>query len=130
MKTILEQFFYQQLNITFALLFGSRAKGFNQAESDWDFAIWFENQSDVMLRFLEKEELRQQLANLLKVNTDKVDIVDLQTASLSISSSIVEEGMVLKGDDSLALSLFYKRIWALEEDFYWRLENEICTLSS
>jgi len=34
-----------------ALLFGSRAKGINQAESDWDFAIWFENKSDVMLRF-------------------------------------------------------------------------------
>ena len=130
MNTILEQFFNQQLNITFALLFGSRAKGINQAESDWDFAIWFENQSDVMLHFLEKEELRQQLANLLKINSDKVDIVDLQTASLSLSSSIVEEGIVLKGNDSLELYLFYKRIWALEEDFYWRLENETGTLSS
>ena len=130
MKTILEQFFNQQLNITFAFLFGSRAKETNKPESDWDFAIWFENKSDVMLRLLEKEELRQQLANLLKVNPDNVDIVDLQTASLSISSSIVEEGVVLKGKDLLALNLFYKRIWALEEDFYWRLEHETRALSS
>jgi len=130
MKTILEQFFNRQLNITFALLFGSRAKGINKPESDWDFAIWFENKSDVMLRLLKKEELRQQIANFLKVKAEKVDIVDLQTASLSLSSSIVEEGVVLKGNDLLALNLFYKRVWALEEDFYWRLENETCALSS
>ena len=129
MQTILEQFFNQQLNITFALLFGSRAKGTNKPESDWDFAIWFENQADEMSRLLAKEELRQQLAKLLKINADKIDIVDLQTASLSISSTVVEEGVVLKGSESLELYLFYKRIWALEADFYWRLEHENCSLS-
>ena len=130
MKIIIEQFFNQQSNIIFVLLFGSRAKGNNQPESDWDFAIWFENTDDVMIRLVEKKEIRQQLAHLLKINADKVDIVDLQTASLSLSSSIVEEGLVLKGNDVLALHRFYKRVWALEEDFYWRLENENRALSS
>ncbi len=106
MKIIIEQFFNQQSNIIFVLLFGSRAKGNNQPESDWDFAIWFENTDDVMIRLVEKEEIRQQLAHLLKINADKVDIVDLQTASLSLSSSIVEEGLVLKGNDVLALHRF------------------------
>jgi predicted nucleotidyltransferase len=128
-KNILEQLFIKQSNINFAFLFGSRANGNNNHQSDWDFAVWINNPSDIE-RLIEKEQLRQQLAKLLKTNIDKIDIVDLQSASLSIMSSVVEDGIILKGDGLLELNLFYKRIWSLEEDFYWRLQYENRTLSS
>ena len=124
---LLKSFFAQQSHITFALLFGSRVSGIIYPQSDWDFAIWFNN-SSVNERFICKEQLRQELVQLLKA--DKIDIVDLQTASLSLMSSIVADNIVLKGDDLLELYLFYKRVWALEADFYWRLRNENRTLSS
>ncbi|MFK5968852.1 MAG: nucleotidyltransferase domain-containing protein [Candidatus Marithrix sp.] len=41
----LKLFFTQQSYITFALLFGSRATGMVYPQSDWDFAIWFNNSS-------------------------------------------------------------------------------------
>ncbi|MDM8565363.1 nucleotidyltransferase domain-containing protein [Candidatus Halobeggiatoa sp. HSG11] len=123
----LKLFFAQKSYITFALLFGSRANGMVNPQSDWDFAIWFHN-SSINERFIQKEQLRQKLAQLLK--TDKIDIVDLRSASLSLMSSVVAEHIVLKGDDSLELYLFYKRVWSLEADFYWRLQHENRTLSS
>jgi len=116
---LLNDFFAQQSHITFALLFGSRINGIIHPQSDWDFAIWFNN-SSVNERFIQKEQLRQQLAKLL---TEKIDVIDLQTASLSLMSSVVENNIVLKGDDLLELFLFYKRVWSLEADFYWRLKQ-------
>jgi len=126
-KNRLKNCFVKQSNISFAFLFGSRANGSYNSQSDWDFAVWINNPSDIE-RLIEKEQLRQQLAKLLK--TDKIDIVDLQSASLSIMSSVVEEGIILKGDGLLELNLFYKRVWSLEEDFYWRIQYENRTLSS
>lgn len=128
-KNILKNWFLKQSNINFAFLFGSRANGSYNYQSDWDFAVWINNPSDIE-RLIEKEQLRQQLVKLFKINIDKIDIVDLQSASLSIMSSVVEDGIILKGDGLLELNLFYKRIWSLEEDFYWRLQYENRTLSS
>jgi len=121
--------FLKQSNINFAFLFGSRANGSHNSESDWDFAVWINNPSEIE-RIIEKEQLARQLAKLLNINLDKIDIIDLQSASLSIMSSVVEDGIILKGDGLLELNLFYKRIWSLEEDFYWRLQYENRTLSS
>jgi len=101
---LLNNFFAQQSHITFALLFGSKINGIIHPQSDWDFAIWFNNTS-VNERFIQKEQLRQQLAKLL---TEKIDVIDLQTASLSLMSSIVADNIVLKGDDLLELSMCYK----------------------
>ena len=126
---ILTPFFEQQLHISFALLFGSRANGTTHSQSDWDFAIWFQN-SSINERLFQKEQLRQQLAQLLKMNSDEIDVIDLRSASLSLKSSVVADGVVLKGEDSLELMLFYKRVWSLEEDFYWRLHYENSNLSS
>lgn len=126
---ILKNFFVKQTNINFAFLFGSHANGNHNSQSDWDFAVWINNPSEIE-RLIEKEQLRQQLSKLLKTNIENIDLVDLRTASLSIMSSVVEDGIILKGDGLLELNLFYKRVWSLEEDFYWRLQYENRTLSS
>jgi predicted nucleotidyltransferase len=125
-KSMLITFFTQQSKINFALLFGSQINGTNHTQSDWDFAIWFNN-TLIEQHLIQKEQLRQQLSQLLQ--TSKIDIVDLQTASLSLKSSIVENHIILKGEYSLELLLFYKRVWALEADFYWRLQHENRALS-
>ena len=127
LEKLLKSFFVQQSNITFALLFGSRASGVVHLQSDWDFAVWFNNPL-IEERFILKEQLRQLLAQLL--GTNKIDVIDLQSASLSLMSSVVANNIVLRGDDVLELMLFYKRVWSLEEDFYWRLQYENRALSS
>jgi hypothetical protein len=125
LKTIFEQ----NQRIVFGFLFGSQVTSLHNDPQDWDFAVFW----DPGLEFWDKlgvvEELRHQLAGILEVDSERVDLVDLNRAGLSISSSIVEHGVPLKGAGSLILEKFFQKVWALEEDFHWRLTVENRTLS-
>jgi uncharacterized protein len=87
---LLEQVPYLKLLV----LFGSRARGDNQASSDWDFAMLFD------------EDLRQQyeprggwdryrswaiLQKLLDLGDDEIDWVELKDASEILAHSISRE---------------------------------------
>jgi uncharacterized protein len=91
---LLEQVPYLKLLV----LFGSRARGDNQASSDWDFAMLFD------------EDLRQQyeprggwdryrswaiLQKLLDLGDDEIDWVELKDASEILAHSISRDGIVL-----------------------------------
>jgi predicted nucleotidyltransferase len=80
------------------VLFGSRATGSHQKDSDWDFALLFD------------EELRQQyepgggwncyrswmiLQRLLDLGDEEMDWVDLKDASEILAHSIARDGLVL-----------------------------------
>ncbi|MFM2432850.1 MAG: hypothetical protein RLZZ511_4064 [Cyanobacteriota bacterium] len=91
---LLEQVPYLKLLV----LFGSRARGDNQASSDWDFAMLFD------------EDLRQQyelrggwdryrsltiLQSLLDLGDDEFDWVDLKNAPAITAHCIARDGVVL-----------------------------------
>jgi uncharacterized protein len=95
---LLEQVPYLKLLV----LFGSRARGDNQASSDWDFAMLFD------------EDLRQQyeprggwdryrswaiLQKLLDLGDDEIDWVELKDASEMLAHSISRDGVVLYSAD-------------------------------
>lgn len=125
----LTTYFEDNPAIVLAILFGSQTTSGHTKNSDYDFAILM-NTKDELGRLALKESIKKEIRLILNIRDEKIDIVDISTANLSISSSIVEEGKVLKGDGSLELSQFYLKTWALEEDFYWRLNNENRALSS
>jgi hypothetical protein len=120
----LKTLFEQEKQIVFSLLFGSRVEDDCINPKDWDFAVFW----NFDLNFWDKlgliEDLRNQLAKTLKIEANQIDLVDLNRGGLSISSSIVESGIPIKGEGSLVLEKYYQRIWALEEDFHWRLTVE------
>lgn len=102
-----------------ALLIGSRSTGRTRDDSDWDFAVQW-NKAMPFERVLEKtEELRGQIAKYLGTTTDKVDLVDIPSARLAMRAVIAEEGLLLKGDNTLSWSHFLLRTWGELEDFYW-----------
>jgi predicted nucleotidyltransferase len=117
----LASFFEADDRIVLALLFGSRAKDRAHEHSDWDFAIQFEPSDDKLDDLGYKETIRAGLRRLL--GAERVDLVDLLRADLSILATVADEGQVLKGEHTLELSRFYVRVWALQEDFYWRKEH-------
>jgi len=126
----LKEYFHNNDHIILAILFGSRAKKSNKNSSDWDFAIQLESSISGIDALGMKEVVRNDLSRLLNWESENLDLVDIANVGLSLASTIVEEGIVLKGDGSLELSRFYTRIWALEEDFFWGLKYENRTLSS
>ncbi len=120
----LKELFEEEDSIVFGFLFGSRVTDIGRSPEDWDLAVFWNPDLDFWGKLGLVEDLRRQLAKTLGISAGQVDLVDLNRAGLSISSSVVEDGIPLKGEGTLMLEKFYQRIWALEEDFYWRLTVE------
>jgi predicted nucleotidyltransferase len=101
-------------DIVLSFLFGSRAGGDHHEQSDWDIAILFKDNTSGWDNLGKLEEIRHMLSQALYVDDDKIDLVDLYRGGLSISATVVDEGIPLSGQDSLALAVFtrgYGPIW-------------------
>lgn len=119
----LRHFFDGHEAIELAVLIGSRARGCERVGSDWDFAVQWSRGLSFMDILGRTERLRAELAGLLATTAEHIDIVDIPTARLAMRSAIAEEGLLLKGDGSLAWSRFLLRTWRELEDFHWERQH-------
>lgn len=115
----------QQLDTHYAdleicVLIGSRARGTEQPDSDWDFAIqWSRSNTSHWQQLSKTEKLRQQLAKGLDTTADRIDLIDIPSARLAIRAVIAEEGLPIKGDEDLPWFHFLSRTWRELEEYYW-----------
>lgn len=105
--------------IIFAALVGSRAQGGARDDSDWDIALWWRPEMEWLAMLGETETLRHDLAAALGVGPDAIDLIELRRANLAMRASVAEEGILLKGGDTLEWTRFLQRTWRELEDFYW-----------
>ena len=110
-------------DVEFSLLFGSQARGDSNEKSDWDIAFLLKDNTNGWNNLGKQEEIRHLISSLLAVNDNNIDLIDLYRAGLGINATIVDEGIPLAGEDSLALASYYQRVWANLEDYYWNLEH-------
>jgi predicted nucleotidyltransferase len=85
-----ESYLHSHPKVLFAYLFGSLARGFGHPLSDVDIAVYlegYENFSKTKLEILES------LADVLQ--TDEIDLVILNTASLPLAMNILRENRIL-----------------------------------
>ncbi len=122
--TELSQFLSQEQDLELAILIGSRATGKTTSDSDWDIAIQWERDADFLTQLADTEVLRRALAHLLGVGENKVDLIDLPTAGLAMRAAVAEEGILLKGDNTLPWHHFLKRTWRELEEYYWEQTYE------
>lgn len=106
--------------LEFAVLVGSRVSGHARPDSDWDIAIRWSRDVSAYQRLEWTESLRLDLARLLKVEPEKIDLIDLAVARLAMRALVAEHGQVLYGADSLPWLRFLQTTWAQLEDFDWR----------
>jgi predicted nucleotidyltransferase len=104
-----------------AILIGSQASGKAHLNSDWDIAIRWHRQPDISIIKLlaQTETLRRTLAQRLELTEDKIDLIDLTHARLTMRAVVAEEGLILKGEHTLAWHYFLQRTWRELEEFYW-----------
>ena len=105
--------------LDFAVLIGSRASGKARDDSDWDIALQWAPGLEWQNMLAETETLRHQLARAIGVDETAIDLIDLCRANLAMRASVAEEGIALKGEDSLAWARFLQRTWRELEDYYW-----------
>ena len=80
------------------ILFGSRVSGNVHAKSDWDFAVIYD--SDKLNIEPKNEKLSvfqtsQIIGELLKINSDKIDIVDLEHCPALLAHFIARDGELI-----------------------------------
>ncbi len=106
-------------DLEFAVLIGSRASGKASLNSDWDLAVRWRRGLPKMTILSYGERLRNRIAHGLQVTDAMIDLVDISSAGLAMRAVIVEEGIPLKGGDSIAWNRFLSRTWREIEEFYW-----------
>lgn len=110
------------VQLEIAVLIGSRATGSSHEGSDWDIAIQWHREIASEQQFGLTERLRHQIAQLLKVDDSRIDLIDMPSARLAMRAVIAEEGVSLK-TDTLAWHHFLTRTWAELEHLEWERQH-------
>jgi len=69
------------------------------------------------------ELLRQQLRLALDLDEDKIDLIDVSGAGLTMRALVAEQGKELVVQDDLAWIRFLSATWFELEDHYWRAQH-------
>lgn len=91
------QSYLSQTEITFALLFGSHARGTATPTSDVDIALHFPDQLDARERFQRRNRID---ADLQAYAEGFVDVSDIEQLPLNVVHSAVRDGILLVGDEA------------------------------
>ncbi len=103
-------------DIAILWLYGSRAKGNHQADSDYDFAVAFNDFSGSELeRRLRPEELSITWAERMSVDSEQNSIVDINLAPLPLAGEVINSGEVLLCKDRMRLYREENRISGMIE---------------
>ncbi|VAX04746.1 hypothetical protein MNBD_GAMMA19-905 [hydrothermal vent metagenome] len=115
----LQQVLDTQPDIELAVLVGSQAEGCARPESDWDIAIQWKRDISLLDNLAKTEILRRLLATALRIEEARIDLIDLPGARLAMRAVVAEDGVPLKGEDSLAWNHFLGRTWRELEAWEW-----------
>lgn len=80
------------------VLFGSRATGKTHAKSDWDFATLYDEEKRkacIGERAFAWFEVPQKLGEVFEINSDEIDVVELNRCSSLIAHFVARDGKLL-----------------------------------
>lgn len=98
--------------VTFAVLFGSHARADASEESDVDIAVAFDDSLSADQRLQQRIDLTTALMTTLE--TDRVDVTDLDAVRPTVGREALETGTHLLGDQSTAMA--YRKRFESELD--------------
>ncbi|WP_130756401.1 type VII toxin-antitoxin system MntA family adenylyltransferase antitoxin [Microcystis aeruginosa] len=109
------------------ILFGSRARGEHKPDSDWDFAVLYEERS-----------AQKDISSLLKIYTlleqaleipdDKIDVVDLKECSPILAHYVARDGQLLYERETGLFEVFKEKFLMNPEEskaLYRQLRNNL-----
>lgn len=105
-------------------LYGSRAKGTAQPDSDYDLAVAFNTfPKDAWDKRLQPEQLAMEWADALGLGERQLSVVDINHIPLTLAYAIIGSGKVLSAPNSLRLAREENRItsmWELDHVYHKR----------
>lgn len=95
------------------VLFGSRATGNIHQNSDWDFAVLYDEElrkTHTQNNGFSLFELPVLIGELFQINADNIDVIELNNCSNLIAHFIARDGEVLYEDESNQFKDFRQRV--------------------
>jgi len=109
-------------NISVVWLYGSRAKGCAQPNSDFDLAVAFNAfPSDPQEERLQLELLSQDWADALELADEYISVVDINHIPIQLAMSIIEFGQSIQVNNETRLIREENRItsmWELDHQYH------------
>ncbi len=93
----LVEFFEKKEKVRLAYLFGSTSRGDKGKLGDFDLGVLLDESLRKYERFQFQLKLLDDLVSILK--TDKVDLIIMNDAPLSLNYNIIKDGILLKDDE-------------------------------
>ena len=115
----IEKYLADQKNIDVAYLFGSQSNGKANLLSDVDVAILFDEKNSSKERFNEKLKIMGDLGIMLGLN--KIDVVDLNSADVSLQFSAIENRDILVNKNNFKRVLFESTTMTMYQDYRYYL---------
>ncbi|ODV37438.1 type VII toxin-antitoxin system MntA family adenylyltransferase antitoxin [Microcystis aeruginosa] len=81
-------------NLKLLILFGSRARGEHKPDSDWDFAVLYEERS-AQKDISSPLKIYTLLEQALEIPEDKIDVIDLKECSPILAHYVARDGQLL-----------------------------------
>ena len=91
------EFFEKKEKVRLAYLFGSTSRGDKGKLGDFDLGVLLDESLRKYERFQFQLKLLDDLVSILK--TDKVDLIIMNDAPLSLNYNIIKDGILLKDDE-------------------------------
>ena len=101
------------------VLFGSRARGDIHANSDWDFAALYDEEA--RKAYIKDNawawfEVPQLLGQLYEINSDQIDVVELNNCSILINHFVALDGKLLYEKEPGIFEIFRRSALKSEEE--------------
>ncbi|MGL5509590.1 MAG: type VII toxin-antitoxin system MntA family adenylyltransferase antitoxin [Microcoleaceae cyanobacterium] len=97
-KTLAQQIPKKIPYIKTLILFGSRARGDIHADSDWDFAVFYDRtirENIIDNNIFATWEIPVLLAEIFNISSDKIDLIDLDSCNPLIAHFVARDGQLL-----------------------------------
>ena len=113
------------------VLFGSRATGQTHAKSDWDFATLYDEdkrKACIGERAFAWFEVPQKLGEFFEINSDEIDVVELNRCSLIITHFVARDGKVLYESEPGEFEKFKQKALMSDSELKqteWDLGNKV-----
>lgn len=129
MKSLIEQiktFMADDSAVAVVWLYGSQADGSATEHSDYDLAVaYYSKETSALRGRLRPEEQALNLAQVLSISEDKISIVDINIAPITLAWEIVSKGIVLVEKDPMRLISEEQRIYSrFEIDVHYHRKQD------
>lgn len=109
------------------VLFGSRATGKTHAKSDWDFATLYDEEKRkacIGASAFAWFEVAQNIGDVFEINSDEIDVVELNRCSSLIAHFVARDGKLLYESEPGEFNSFKQKALMSESEIK-KIENEL-----